>query len=77
MDDIRIESRLMKRIVGDFISHQLSKKLDKPIGFSLYNLSIQERQDQTYILRIDTDVVIAKEDLKELIWKDRIGSGTS
>lgn len=77
MDEIRVKSGLGKRIVSEFLSHQLVKKLGKPIGFGLYHLDIVEDEAQTYNIQIECDIRISKEDLKDLIWKDRIGSGTS
>lgn len=70
MDELKVESEFMKRVGSMILSHQVSKKLDKPIGIGLYRLEAVEVEGQTYDIRIDCDIRISKEDLKRLIWNE-------
>lgn len=77
MDEINIESPFMTRIISEILSHQISKKTGRAIGIGIRSLDVVERGGDVYNMRIDCEIAMSKEDLKKLIWKDRIGCGTS
>lgn len=78
MDEIKLEGNFMNRLIETFLTRLLMKKFGKYIGFDLHRLYLTKSEnDVAYNVQIDCDIMISKEDLLSLVWKDQNGSGTS
>lgn len=77
MDELKVKSEFMKRVVSVFLGKKLVSKIGVPLSLDLHHLDAMEDDRHMYRVRVDCDIWISKEDLKKLIWKDQNGCGTS
>lgn len=80
MDEVKIKSSVTRRLLSEFLTRIINKKIGGGTSIVIKDLEINKEESATnkeYKFKVEVEGTITQTAMEYLLWKTRSGSGTN